>query len=479
MPAPNSNSDNRNGQSLGLSPYLDGVPTEKSDEELRTLLLQLQSFLEWTPADAERIPRLHALVAPHFQDLVSDFYSEILRHTPTRQVLKDEQQVIRLQQTLLGWLNQLFTGPYDLNYVKARWQVGRRHVAIGLDQTYATAALGRLRTKLTMVLVSTIQDDVPLLNAATGSLHKLLDLESAIINSAYQLSFARMIEQAAQQQMQQSERLAAIGQMVTGLAHESRNALQRSHACLETLAMEIEDRPDAIRLVNRVQTALDHLHTLYEEVRNYAAPIKLDWQAVSLPKLVIRCWHQLEHKWKKPGVKLRFDVEPEVAADITLDPNRIEQVLTNLFQNAIDACGENGEVRCTLTRGQQPHIAGSVQDGSVQAASLHSLSGVQGENPVSPLNDSRPGTDSGPRPEIKLGSVGDTIWIEISDSGPGISVSPPNKIFEPFFTTKTKGTGLGLAISRRAIQAHGGQLELVEGSKATFRISLPSSPPGR
>jgi signal transduction histidine kinase len=63
--------------------------------------------------------------------------------------------------------------------------------------------------------------------------------------------------------------------------------------------------------------------------------------------------------------------------------------------------------------------------------------------------------------------------IEVSDSGPGISIHPPGKIFEPFFTTKTKGTGLGLAISRRAVQAHGGEIDLVPGSKATFRIVLP------
>ena len=82
--------------------------------------------------------------------------------------------------------------------------------------------------------------------------------------------------QAAQERMLQAERLAAIGQMVAGLAHESGNALARSQACLEMLALEVEDRPEALDLIGRIQKAQDHLQQLYEEVRSYAAPLKLD-----------------------------------------------------------------------------------------------------------------------------------------------------------------------------------------------------------
>jgi DNA-binding response OmpR family regulator len=85
----------------------------------------------------------------------------------------------------------------------------------------------------------------------------------------------------AQEQLLQSERLAAIGQMMTGLAHESGNALARSQSCLEMLAWEVEDRPEALNLIERIQKAQDHLKQLYEEVRGYAAPLKLDradWQ---------------------------------------------------------------------------------------------------------------------------------------------------------------------------------------------------------
>ncbi len=408
---------------------------EKSDRELESFFSHLQSFLEWTDKDAQNVLQLRELIQPQFVAMVDDFYSEILRHAATRQVLQDEQQISRLKKTLLHWLDQFFSGNYDLAYVQARWKVGRRHVMIGLDQSYATAALGRLRMRINAAILARHKDQPQTTVESQLSVNKLLDLELAIVNAAYQLSFARLMELSAKQQMQQSERLAAIGQMVTGLAHESRNALQRSHACLETLALEIEDRPDAIRLVQRVQNALDHLHTLYEEVRNYAAPIKLDRQAVCLPKLVMRCWHQLEHKWKPLNSKLHLQMSDGLNVDGHWDPMRLEQVLTNLFQNAIDSSGDGGEICCDVRREIRPHEA--VLSTESNAAS---------------------------RP---------TVVIDISDSGPGISVLPPQRVFEPFFTTKTKGTGLGLAITRRAIQAHGGEIDIVEGTKATFRIVLP------
>lgn len=423
--------------SLEINPQ--DLAVNKSDQELQEFFGQLCDYLEWSADDALQVQALSGLISHQFPAMVDDFYAEILRHAATRQVLKDEQQVVRLKQTLLLWLTQLFGGVYDLSYVKARWQVGRRHVLIGLDQTYATAALGRLRIRINSAVSAALEGTPQHLSGALRSINKLMDLESAIINSAYQLSFARLMELSAKQQMQQSERLAAIGQMVTGLAHESRNALQRSHACLETLALEIDDRPDAVRLVQRVQNALDHLHTLYEEVRNYAAPIKLDRQTVSIPKLIMRCWHQLEHKWKPVNSKLRFEMADGLPCDGQWDSLRMEQVLTNLFQNAIDASGDQGEVYCVVLRD--------------------------------------PAETASPRPELGTVGVGsDRIVIEVSDSGPGISIHPPSKIFEPFFTTKTKGTGLGLAISRRAVQAHGGEIDVVPGSKATFRIVLPLSP---
>src|SRR5208282_208636 len=101
----------------------------------------------------------------------------------------------------------------------------------------------------------------------------------------------------------QSERLAAIGEMVAGLAHESRNAMQRMQACLEMLALAVQDRPEALDLLNRMQAAQDRLHHLHEEVREYAAPIVLNCAPVRLDRIVRDAWQDLEIVWSRRTVQ--------------------------------------------------------------------------------------------------------------------------------------------------------------------------------
>src|SRR5205085_10893599 len=86
----------------------------------------------------------------------------------------------------------------------------------------------------------------------------------------------------ARERLLQAERLAAIGETVAGLAHESRNAFQRSQAALERLNLRLAGRPEEQALAAEIQQAQDHLHHLYEQVRSYAAPIKLDVQPCDL-----------------------------------------------------------------------------------------------------------------------------------------------------------------------------------------------------
>src|SRR5207248_7685118 len=97
----------------------------------------------------------------------------------------------------------------------------------------------------------------------------------------------------SQERALQAERLAAIGQMMAGLAHESGNALARSQACLEMLELEVQDRPEALDLVGRVQKAQDHLRQLYEEVRGYAAPLRLDREVWEISGVWRQAWTNL------------------------------------------------------------------------------------------------------------------------------------------------------------------------------------------
>lgn len=228
----------------------------------------------------------------------------------------------------------------------------------------------------------------------------------------------------AQHRLVQSERLAAIGQMITGLAHESRNAFQRSQACLEMLELEVQDRPAALDLIQRIQRAQDHLHHLYEEVRFYAAPIHLERVACRLENIWRDTWRHLEQVWKAKDITLiECDSVPDVF--VQADSHALERVFRNLFENAIMASPAGAQVEL-----------------SVQSCSMGDRLGVE---------------------------------VHVRDHGHGLERATRERIFEPFFTTRTQGTGLGLPITKRLIEAHGGTIEFgwpEDGAEAIIQLPI-------
>lgn len=232
----------------------------------------------------------------------------------------------------------------------------------------------------------------------------------------------------AQEQALQSERLAAIGQMMTGLAHESGNALARSQACLEMLTFAVEGQPKALNLITRIQSAQDHLKQLYDEVRNYAAPIKLQIEPWDLRQIWRQAWENVSVIRHGRNASLREEIAG-LNLRCPVDQFRIGQVFRNVLENALAACQDPVEIgiRCTH-------------------ADI----------------DGRP-----------------AITIAFHDNGPGLNPEQQKRIFDPFFTTKTKGTGLGMAIAKRIIEAHGGRIAVGAGASrgAEILITLPYGNP--
>jgi hypothetical protein len=401
---------------------------DMSESDISVFFHRIKSYVGWTDEDARQVEAAGPQVAPQIPALIDDFYQTILNHEFTARVVSGGQpQVERLKGTLANWVASLFAGKYDDDYAISRWRVGNRHVEIGLNQAYAMAALTRLRIGITRRLCETSVQPQQALCATVIAVNKLLDMDAAIIDFAYQQAFGKLLQESAVAKVQQSERLAAIGQMVTGLAHESRNVLQRSHACLEALLQDIEDRPEALKQAHRIQNALDKLHILYEEVRNYAAPINLDREPVDLVRLASTAWYNLETRWRDQATTFAVNCEHPNDAKIIGDRHRLDQVLSNLLQNSIDAAGQNGAICCTISRSKD----------------------------------------------------NTTCQLVLEDNGPGISADRIARVFDPFFTTKTKGTGLGLAITKRIIEAHHGtiQIERSELGGAKMTLHLPAHQP--
>ena len=230
--------------------------------------------------------------------------------------------------------------------------------------------------------------------------------------------------QEAQKKAVQAERLAAIGQMVAGLAHESRNALQRSQACLELLALEVGDRPTAVDLVGRIQKAQDQLHRLFEEVRGFAAPLRLESELCDLAETWREAWMELAAVRKGRNAELK-----EQTGDMDLrcvaSPFHLKQVFRNVLDNSLSAAAD--PVRIVI------HCSPAAIDG---------------------------------KPAVR---------IAVRDNGPGFAPEPRQRAFEPFVSGKVRGTGLGLAICKRIVEAHGGRIALGKDDEtgAEVLVTLP------
>lgn len=225
----------------------------------------------------------------------------------------------------------------------------------------------------------------------------------------------------AEERARQAGRLAAIGETMAALVHESRNALQRSKASLEMLSLEVEDRPEALKLVARAQRAQEDLHRLYEEVRQWAAPLHLRRETCHLREIWMEVWCLVNQARPTHAGHL----EEEIACDAICHVDRfaMAQVFRNIFENAVDA--------------------------------------------------SPPGAPVNVRCWSEFNGSGEEIHVAISDQGPGLSPEQQCRIFEPFFTTKSKGTGLGMAIVQRIIQSHGGTIVARSPRGAEIEIRLP------
>lgn len=210
----------------------------------------------------------------------------------------------------------------------------------------------------------------------------------------------------AEERLLQNERLAAIGQAMTGLAHESRNALQRGQADLELLALMVQNQPEARRLVERLQRVQQDLHHLYEEVRQYAAPLTLAIEPYDLRQLVREAWELIGHI--RQGRTAWLEVSGAADSVCRIDRFQMLQAFRNIFENALAAARDPVQIEVTL------------------------------------------------RDECDNGQP--WLVVAVRDNGPGFPPGLSRTAFDAFITTKTRGTGLGLAIVRRIVEAHRGRV---------------------
>jgi signal transduction histidine kinase len=371
---------------------------------------ELQTWVGWTEKCARRVGATAKLLAPYLTALIDDFYDEIGRHPDARKVITGgEAQIQRLKGTLIQWLRELLAGRYDEAYVARRWQVGWRHVEIGLEQVYTNAALSRLRTGLMHSLHEHWQGNTTDLQDTVCSLNKLLDLDLAIIEDAYQAEYAA--------RLQRSERMATIGQVAGGVAHELRNPLNvvktSVYYLLHARNPSEEKKAEHLRRIEKHVVLADGVITA---LSNFA---KLP-MSHRTPFSVEQCVREaLETNPLPDTIALVLDF-PAALPMALADGEQVRIVFANLVRNASEAMPQGGQLTVT---------ARAVEGG---------------------------------------------IETAVADTGIGISAEQLSRVMEPLYSTKARGLGLGLSIARAILEKNGGSLLVASasGKGSTFTVFL-------
>ena len=238
---------------------------------------------------------------------------------------------------------------------------------------------------------------------------------NSVVLVLHDLTSARKIESSTRQ----LDRLASIGTLSSGVAHEIKNAL----VVMKTFTDLSHESNQDTELTGLMRHEISRISSLVTQLLKFAGPAKASFAPVNLPEVLNGCLRLVQHQLESKNIQLVRSLHASSDRIAACD-NQIEQALLNLLFNAIDAMTLQGTLTVT--------------------------------------------TDLAPGDPCQ-------IRVRIQDNGDGITPENLGRLFEPFFTTKPDGTGLGLVITRRIVQEHGGAItvesELKKGT--TFTLTFP------
>lgn len=219
---------------------------------------------------------------------------------------------------------------------------------------------------------------------------------------------------------QQSEKLAAVGNLAAGIAHEVRNPLSSIKGYVTYFGSLFKEGSDNRKAAELMAEEVDRVNRVISELLEFARPSDLKFSEIKVMDLIDHSIRIVSHEAESAGIRITKKVDPGLP-DLIVDPDRLTQVLLNFYINSIQAMENGGRLR-------------------VQA--------------------------------IQKGS---NLVLGVSDTGTGISQEDQKHIFEPYFTTKKSGTGLGLAIAYKIVENHGGaiQIKSMLNTGTTVSIALP------
>ncbi|MGW8193718.1 MAG: two-component system sensor histidine kinase NtrB [Desulforhopalus sp.] len=225
---------------------------------------------------------------------------------------------------------------------------------------------------------------------------------------------------ALEKELQRTERLVALGKMAAGVAHELRNPLSSIKGLAVILKRQFPATSKEAETADVLVSEVERLNRSIGEMLDYAKPAQLNRQPTPLGEFIRKTLSLIEVDTRSLGITLRLENEADLP-EPSIDHDKMQQVLLNLFLNAIEAMEKGGELVVSTTRNHH------------------------------------------------------NVVIAIEDSGVGIAAENLSRVFDPYFTTKSDGTGLGLALSTKIIEEHDGNIEIdsVPGRGTRVKIILP------
>jgi len=244
------------------------------------------------------------------------------------------------------------------------------------------------------------------------------------------------------------ERLASLGELSAGVAHEIRNPLAGIGASAQLLSERLGADENHRRLIELILDEVARLDRIVESMLQFARPPEPQLRLAPLGAVLDRALGLLAEEAETSGVTIETHPAGELP-QIWIDPDQIEQVVLNLARNALQAMEESGgALTLTLRRVSRPRY-------------IRVRSGRRRED------------RGGVQPAE--GPLQDWVELEIQDTGHGIPPEELDRIFNPFYTTRKRGTGLGLAISEAIVREHGGMITVQSrpGHGTTVLVDLP------
>lgn len=242
----------------------------------------------------------------------------------------------------------------------------------------------------------------------------------------------RKVEKYHYEQMRRADRLASIGEMAAGIAHEIKNPLAGIAGVIQVLKKDMPKTDQRRAVLDEVLSQVERMDKAVRNLLSFARPPEPRMTLVDMNDLIGRLLDFLAPQFAKYAISAERKLSPGIPW-LSIDPDLMQQALLNIALNAIQAMPDGG--RFIVATEAEP-----------------------------PSNDG-PGM----------------VRITLTDTGKGISTEDMGRIFNPFFTTRQQGTGLGLSITQRIIEQHGGEITVSNspGKGASFSITLPYPPKDR